>query len=91
MIVTVKNHKGHYEANNHGYESWLDYWKEGKGIKATECSNVDCNSNSSNSDLVGGHVDYNNHIYIVPICKDCNNQGSNFSFKVYFSNLLLFK
>lgn len=85
MILTVKNHKGNDEANNHGYESWLDYWEKGKERKATECSNVDCNSNS---DLVGGHVDYNNNIYIVPICKDCNNQGSNFSFKVYSSNLL---
>ena len=60
-------------------------------MKALRCSNIDC---GSRYDLVGGHVvivvdGYISSIYIVPICKDCNNQGSDFRFEVNEENLLL--
>ena len=28
-------------------------------------------------DLVGGHVDYDNSVYLTPICKKCNNPDNN--------------
>ena len=88
MIIKVKNHRGHYDVPA-GYDSWLNYyWKEKIGVKANECSNLNC---KSSKDLVGGHVDYNGHVYIIPICYDCNNKDSNFAFEVKSELLLLFK
>ena len=53
-----------------GYSSWLDYWEKKTGHKANHCS--DCGNNKC--DLVGGHVYYNGHIYLVPLCQDCDNK-----------------
>lgn len=60
-----------------GYASWLDYWKAHNG-SAYCCSAYDC----SGTDLVGAHVrKYNStdqRMYIVPICRSCNNRTDAF-------------
>lgn len=86
-IKEVKNHEGHYDVPT-GYNSHLDYWQKGTGMKAQKCSNLNCNNKNN---LIGGHVDCDNHVYITPICQDCNNQGSSYHFPVDEENLLKIK
>ena len=68
MKVWVKNHEGSFKVPD-GYSSWLDYWEKKTGHKANHCSSC-----GNKYDLDGGHVDYKGHIYLVPICHDCNNK-----------------
>jgi hypothetical protein len=57
-----------------GYTSWLQYWEENSNKKAGICCAFGC----SNSAEVGGHIQKrgvnDNSWYIIPICKNCNNQ-----------------
>ena len=65
-----------------GYTSWLDYWKAYKG-NVSYC----CASNCFGTDLVGAHVrKYNStdqHVYIVPLCRSCNNRTDAFDVPEY--------
>lgn len=60
-----------------GYANWLDYW-----MRQTNASAICCSACFEMNDLVGAHVqkynDEDRHIYIVPLCKKCNNRTDTF-------------
>lgn len=61
-----------------GESTWLEYWEEQTGKKATRCGAVDCHCKGR---LVGAHVQKvfgGNELYITPLCGSCNHRGDNF-------------
>lgn len=64
-----------------GYDSWLDWWKAQKGLKASasvDCANWDCDKTAT----LGGHVKKDvpsdGHWYMVPLCSGCNQLTGSF-------------
>lgn len=82
MNVKVYNASGtsRYDAPA-GYSSWLEYWERKSGKTARRCSAIDCHQ-TGRTDLVGAHVKkvdgWDNHSYIVPLCRDCNMRTDEF-------------
>jgi hypothetical protein len=55
------------------YGSWIEYWEGSSNERAKICYRKGC---SNAQDLVGAHVrlvDSPQKLYIVPLCKSCNN------------------
>ena len=76
MLTLVKNVNGssRWKKPSTGEDSWLEYWENMTGRRASCCGAVDCHSSSS---LVGAHVQDvygGNEIYITPLCTSCNNR-----------------
>ena len=70
--VKVRNKKGTgSKTPPSGYSSWLEYWEDKKGQKATECKAHGCDGSAD----VGGHViksGQGGKEYILPICNGHN-------------------
>jgi hypothetical protein len=64
-------------------KDFLYHWQNYTGKPSAECSAYNC---PGNKNLVGANVtkfnDFNDNIYIVPLCKNCNNPSNNDSFKL---------
>ena len=61
-----------------GESSWLKYWENQTGRRATHCGAIDCYSTGT---LVGAHVQKvngGNELYITPLCAECNQRTDNF-------------
>ena len=61
-----------------GESTWLEYWENQTGKKATRCGATDCHSTGT---LVGAHVQKvsgGNELYITPLCTGCNQRTDNF-------------
>lgn len=81
-MVKVKNASGTSRYGTPaGYNSWLEYWEKKSGKTAWRCSAIDCHL-MGRMNLVGAHVKKvyggDNHSYIVPLCKACNNRTDEF-------------
>ncbi len=81
-MIKVKNANGTSRYNAPaGYSSWLEYWEEKSGKTARKCSAIGCNV-YGRTNLVGAHVKkvygLDNHSYIVPLCRSCNNRTDEF-------------
>ena len=72
-MVKVKNLHGTATRTPNGYSSWKDYWAAQKGYWPSTCAAYGCNGKAE----VGAHVkkvnSYDNKWYIVPACKEHNN------------------
>ena len=80
MSTYVKNANGttRWPKPSTGESSWLEYWENQTGKKATRCGATDCHATS---DLVGAHVQKvygGNELYITPLCNSCNQRGDYF-------------
>lgn len=80
MNTLVKNAIGtsRWSQPSTGESSWLEFWENHVGYKATRCGAVDCRSYS---DLVGAHVQKiggDGRIYITPLCRGCNQRTDTF-------------
>jgi len=101
MKVYVQNASGgDYDENTPDGSPWIDYWKENQenGGDASWCR---C-CRKVKPDIVGGHVEYfgdvgnNGHsrvkasgkIFIVPLCKECNNPANSKLFQVEEDDLV---
>lgn len=76
----VKNAKGTsiWSKPSTGESSWLKYWENQTGKKATCCGATDCHSTGA---LVGAHVQKvfgGNELYITLLCDSCNKRSNNF-------------
>ena len=86
--IKVKNKVG--TADNpppSGCSSWLDFWEQEKGKKATECEVLGC----SGTPDVGGHViksGEGSKEYILPLCSACNNKPDGEEFMVWEADLV---
>ena len=81
MSILVKNAIGtsRWEKPSTGESSWLEYWENHVGHKATHCGAIDCRSSYN---LVGAHVkkvgaNDDSH-YITPLCRGCNQRTDEF-------------
>ena len=81
MYVKNINGSGRHSAPQ-GYSSWLEYWEEKSGLKATYCGAKNCYG----TDLVGAHVQKaystDNKWYIVPLCRRCNQRTDTFEIEL---------
>lgn len=80
IIMKVINLNGTSRFNvPSGYSSWIEYWEAVTGLKASICSAAGC---FNKSDLVGAHVQKVNSsdkkMYIVPLCRGCNQRTDEF-------------
>jgi hypothetical protein len=86
--IKVKNKKGTADKEPPpGYSSWLDFWEEKKGKKATVCEVKGCNGNPD----LGGHVikvGEGSKEYILPMCSKCNNKPEDEEFEAWESDLV---
>lgn len=77
-MTTVQNIHGTSNRRPSGADTWEEYWTQRKG-PFTTCSNAAC----TNAAEVGAHVkktySLDNHWYIVPLCRACNNLTTPFS------------
>ena len=78
-MTIVKNASGtsRWSVPSTGESSWLEYWKKNR-IGYSTCR---CGSCGTTSELVGAHVQKvlgGNELYITPLCRSCNQKGSNF-------------
>lgn len=94
--VNVKNFVGDHDDSC----NWLDYYFRIK-YKSKPFSSMNCPSCGNkmyhkkenlsiddNSIMVGAHVTWLTSVYILPICKECNDQKGNLPpFKVEFDRL----
>jgi len=100
MAIYVINASGddYDEEHPDGYQSWIDYWNKKQGKRASICR---CRGEKVKSDIVGGHVEqcfkgndgnwYVNEskvIFIVPLCKKCNNPENSEPFPVERKDLV---
>jgi len=88
LVKNKKNTSGKIPPS--GYDSWLDFWEQKKGKKATECERLGCNETN---DLVGAHViksGKGSKEYILPLCKgaDCNHTSNDKEFQAWDSDLI---
>ncbi len=90
-FIYVKNKNGTADKNPpSGYTSWLNFWEEKKGKKATTCEALSCNSSSD----VGGHVIKSGEggkEYILPICYSCNNKPDGEEYQAWDTDLVSVK
>lgn len=80
MKTLVKNANGtcRWSKPSTGESSWLEYWENHVGYKATHCGAIDCQSRDN---LVGAHVKIvgkGDYIYITPLCGSCNQRTDTF-------------
>lgn len=80
IMAYVKNAKGtsRWTKPSTGESTWLEYWENQTGTKATRCGATDCHSTSN---LVGAHVQLvngGNELYITPLCSGCNQRTDYF-------------
>ncbi len=93
MACYVKN-----ACNTSGDGSMIAQWEEYTEKKCPPyCSNVDCNNKLDDDNKCGAHV-YKCHkdgtikhrtIYIVPLCKECNNVYNTDAMEIQDENLLV--
>ena len=80
--VEVKNLNGTSDKQCVSCGSWLEHWEHKNENEADKCVAKNC----SNDAQVGAHVkkvgSKDNHHYIVPLCKGCNNKSSEETFEV---------
>ena len=65
--IRVKNVDGHFENPPQG--TWIAYWEEKTGRRATECNDITCHETD---DLIGGHVmkdPFDGKVYLTPLCR----------------------
>ena len=79
-MTYVKNASGtsRWTKPSTGESSWLEYWENQTGKKATRCGATDCHSTGP---LVGAHVKKvfgGDELYITPLCTSCNQSSDNF-------------
>ena len=72
MVVKTLHNTGGRPAPK-GYNSWLKWWMDQKGVTNTpDCANHACGKRA----ILGGHVKKDssddNAWYIVPLCDGCN-------------------
>ena len=88
--MLVHNIKGTSDRKPHGnYKSWLDFWEKKKDTISFYCSCKGCDELSE----VGGHVqkhgnDTEDHWYIVPLCKKCNDPHNTNPYEVNADDLV---
>lgn len=73
-----------------GYKSWLDFWEDKKGKKATTCEVLACGGKPD----VGGHVIKSGDggkEYVLPMCYSCNNKPDGEEFKAWENDLISVK
>ena len=80
MSTFVKNANGtsRWPKPSTGESTWLEYWENQTGKKATRCGATDCHATT---DLVGAHVQKvygGDELYITPLCQGCNHRGDKF-------------
>lgn len=80
MSILVKNAIGtsRWKKPSTGESSWLEYWENHVGHKATHCGAIDCRSSYN---LVGAHVKKafgDDRLYITPLCGGCNQRTGTF-------------
>lgn len=79
-MTAVKNVNGSSRFNvPNGYSSWIEYYEQVMGKSAFFCGASDC---LHYHDLVGAHVQKVNNadkkMYIVPLCRGCNQRTDEF-------------
>ncbi|GHT52116.1 hypothetical protein AGMMS49982_11540 [Bacteroidia bacterium] len=78
MDVIVKNLPGTANEHPRGYDSWIAYWEDKTGLKATVCYCIGCNKPA----VVGAHVQKvygsDTNTYIIPLCHECNMKTDQF-------------
>jgi hypothetical protein len=78
-----------------GYDSWISYWNDKKGITAKRCRQC----KKETSELDGAHVQHvkkndNGHwqrvdgLFLVPLCSKCNNPNNTKVFSVKRDDLI---
>lgn len=82
MSCLVRNINGTSTRKPTGFRSWKEFWESKKKEPFTFCAREGC----YNAAEVGAHVQRvragaSKEWYIVPLCKECNNQ-KDISFKV---------
>ena len=86
--IKVKNKNGTADKNPPaGYTSWLKFWENKKGKKATTCEALSCNGNAD----VGGHVIKSGEggkEYILPICYNHNNKPDKEEYQAWENDLV---
>ena len=82
MLITVKHvsSKDSWVKPKDGSSSWVEYWyKHSKYEYPSICPDCKRHINSV-SELVGAHVkkvnSYDDTIYIVPVCRECNSEAA---------------
>ncbi len=90
-FINVKNKKGTAgKTPPTGYSSWLEFWEEKMGKKATDCEVYLCEEKAK----VGGHViksGEGSKEYILPMCSKCNNKPEDEVFKAWEGDLISVK
>jgi len=54
------------------YSSWKHWWEAKKGRKATKCSNIVCNNESTVGVHVQKDVFFDTKWQVVPLCEKCS-------------------
>jgi len=87
-FIEVKNKRGTSDRKpTDGSSSWLEFWENKQGKKASKCRVLFCDQKAE----VGGHVyivGAGSKEYILPMCKSCNNKPDDTTFKAWDSDLV---
>lgn len=82
-MVKVKNVEGSSFLNPpFPYSSWLDYWEKNTGNRATYCACFGCSNRAEHGAHVHIYGAFDNNMYIVPLCSECNNPNNDRLFEV---------
>jgi hypothetical protein len=84
--IRVKNVDGHFENPPQG--TWIAYWEEKTGRRATECNDITCHETD---DLIGGHVmkdPFDGKVYLTPLCRNRNDWHKKDVYEIDDTNII---
>ena len=58
------------------YSSWLEYWEKKTGNHAVYCACCGCTKRAEHGAHVRKYESFDDTVYIVPLCAECNNPNN---------------
>lgn len=96
VLVKHMEDSSQYDSKDYGWESWKAFWAERTNNEVPQMDYYCPSCKEYKDDIDGGHVVYNNKMYITPVCHTCNSRASKniefreTPFEIQFNKLVLF-
>ena len=96
LLNAVRNVKDTSDEKSPLQGGWAGYWKDKVWLDfPKECSNIDCENDEVNPEIVGAHVRQEGEpmtgtdAWIAPLCKKCNSAENKKSMELIWGTMLV--